>query len=152
MGREGKIQNKLTRKQSAFIKGILAGKSLTQSAMIAYDVSNSKSASVIASQNLNKLSIREALDIALHSQGLTLDILTKNIGNLANATSVKVSGETILKANIELLKLHGAYPDKKSYQYQMSVQGRIKDMSYSEAKEELDKLNVSLSEFETDTS
>lgn len=151
MGREGKIWNKLTRKQNAFIKGILSGKSLTQSAMIAYDVSNSKSASVIASQNLNKLSIREALDIALRSQGLTLDVLTKNIGGLANAIPAKVSGETVLKANIELLKLSGAYPDKKSYQYQMSIQGRINNMSYSEAKEELDKLNSSLIEFDTNS-
>lgn len=150
MGREGRIRNKLTRKQTAFIKSILSGKSLTQSAMIAYDVSNSKSASVIASQNLNKLSIREALDEALRSQGLTLDILTKNIGDLANATPAKVSGETVLKANIELLKLSGAYPDRKSYHYKMTIQDRIKGMSYAEAKTELNKLNSNLAEFDID--
>lgn len=65
MGREAKTHNKLTKSQDAFVKGILSGKTPTQSAMVAYNVSSSKSASVIASQNLNKLSIREVLDEAL---------------------------------------------------------------------------------------
>lgn len=142
---------KLTTKQSTFLREIIRGKNATQAALTAYQTKNVNSAKVIGSRLLTSVNIKEALEEALRSQGLTLDVLTKNIGELANAIPAKVSGETVLKANIELLKLHGAYPDKKSYQYQLSIQGRIKDMSYSEAKEELDKLNFSLSEFETDT-
>lgn len=148
MGREARINKKLTRKQTAFIKGIVEGKPATQAAMIAYNVTKAKTASVIASQNLNKLSIREALDEALRAEGLTVDILAKNIGNLANSTPQKVSGDTVLKANVELLKLHGGYPDKKSYQFSMSIKSKIKDMSYSGAKEELNRLNNTLKELE----
>lgn len=150
MGREARLSNKLTKKQDTFVKAILAGGSATQAAMSAYDVNDSRTASVIASQNLSKLSIQQALDNALRSEGLTLDVLTRNIGDLANTKPAKVSGETVLKANIELLKLQGAYPDKKTYQYQMTIQGRIKDMSYAQAKEELNKLNTSLKEFESE--
>lgn len=152
MGREAKTHNKLTKKQDNFVKGILSGNTPTQSAMVAYNVSNSKSASVIASQNLNKLSIREVLDEALSSQGLSLSAITSNLGNLANSKPEKISGDTILKANVELLKLHGAYPDKKSFQFSYSAKEKIENMSYKEAREELAKLDADLKELlEEDT-
>ncbi|OGE18136.1 hypothetical protein A2769_02725 [Candidatus Daviesbacteria bacterium RIFCSPHIGHO2_01_FULL_37_27] len=150
MGREAKINKKLTPKQTTFVKELVNGKSATQAVMSAYNVTSTKTASVIASQNLNKLSIQEALEKILRTKGLTLDTLAENIGNLANSTPQKVSGETILKANIELLRLHGAYPDKKSYQFNMSVKGKIKDLSYSEAQAELNQLESKMVEFEED--
>lgn len=156
MGREAKIHNKLTRKQNAFVKGILSGKNPTQAAMIAYDVSNSKTASVIASQNLNKLSIREVLDEALRSQGLSLSAITSNLGNLANSKPEKISGDTVLKANVELLKLHGAYPDKKSVQLSYSVKRSIREelenMSFEELKAKHARIDADLKELlEEDT-
>lgn len=146
MGREAKTHNKLTRKQASFVKGILSGKNPTQSAMIAYDVSNSKTASVIASQNLNKLSIREALEEALSSNGLSLSTITSNLGVLANSKPEKISGDTVLKANVELLKLQDAYPDKKSYQFQMStsLSSKLDNMTLEEAKESLRELTQSV--------
>lgn len=143
--------NKLTTKQTIFAREIIKGSNATQAALAAYQTNNVNSAKVIGSRLLTSVNVKEALEEALRSQGLTLDVLTKNIGDLASTIPAKVSGETVLKANIELLKLSGAYPDKKSYQYQMSIQGRINNMSYSEAKEELDKLNSSLIEFDTNS-
>lgn len=142
MGREAKINKKLTRKQTTFVKELASGKSATQAAMVAYDVSDSKNASVIASQNLNKLSIREVLDDALHSQGLTPDVITANLGEIANSRPEKISGDTVLKANVELLKLHGAYPGKQSYQASFSAKVDLNKMTYQEAKTELDKLRA----------
>lgn len=146
MGREAKTHNKLTRSQDSFVKGIVSGKNPTQSAMAAYDVSNPKTASVIASQNLNKLSIREALEEALSSNGLSLSSITSNLGSLANTKPDKVSGDTVLKANVELLKLHGAYPDKKSFQFSYSVKDKIESMSFQELKAEVVKLDTDLKE------
>lgn len=149
MGREAKLSNKLTRKQDVFVKSILNGQSATQAAIVAYDVSNTKTASVIASQNLNKLSIKEALEEALSSQGLTLDVIAGNIGNLANSKPEKVSSDAVLKANVEILKLHGAYPDKKSYQFSLSARADIRSMTFQEAKVALKKLNQNIDELIT---
>lgn len=146
MGREARISNRLTRKQNTFVKGILGGQSATQAAMVAYDVSNTKTASVIASENLTKPNIKEALEAALSSNGLTLDIITGNIGNLANSKPEKVSSDAVLKANVELLKLHGAYPDKKSYQFSVSARADIRSMTFQEARIALEKLNQSIDE------
>lgn len=150
MGREARLNNKLTRKQNTFVNGILNGQSATQAAMAAYDVSNTKTASVIASQNLSKLSVSEALEEALSPQGLTLDVIAGNIGNLANSKPEKVSSDAVLKANVELLKLHGAYPDKKSYQFSVSARADIKSMTFQEAKTALGKLNQHIDELLTE--
>lgn len=146
MGREARIHNKLTRKQNNFVKGILSGKTPTQSVMAAYDVEDSKTASVIASQNLNKLSIRGVLDEAFRSNGLTLSLVTSNLGALANSKPENVSGDVKLKANVELLKLMGAYPGSKSVQVSYSIKDQIGSMSYQEIKHELDKINKEVEE------
>lgn len=141
----------MTIKQKLFVKKYLETGNGTQAALEAYNTNDPNVAKVIASENLTKPNVKVALDEVLRSQGLTLDVLTKNIGGLANTIPAKVTGETVLKANIELLRLSGAYPDKKSYQYKMTIQGRVKDMSYAEAKTELDKLNSNLAQFDTDS-
>lgn len=152
MGREAKTHNQLTKKQDSFVKGILSGKTPTQSAMAIYDVSNPKTASVIASENLTKPNIREALEESLRTSGLSLSVITGNIGNLANAKPEKISGDTVLRANIELMKLHGAYLDKKSFQFSYSVKERVENMSYKELKEKMAKLDADLKELlEEDT-
>ncbi len=137
MGREARINNKLTRKQTVFVRELATGKSGTQAAMAAYDVSNSKTASVIASQNLNKLSIREALDEALCLNGITPDLITSEIKALATKQVDKVSGDVKLKANIELLKLMGAYPGTKHANLNVNIKAGIKDLTMSQIKEEL---------------
>lgn len=136
----------MTLKQRLFVQNYLRSGNGTQAALETYDTNDPNVAKVIASENLTKPNIREALDEALRSNGLSLDVITGNIGNLANARPEKISGDTVLKANVELLKLHGVYPDKKSYQFNMSVKAKIKDMSYDEAKRELEKVNADLAE------
>lgn len=151
MGREAKINNKLTRKQAVFVRELASGRSGTQAAMVAYDVGDSKTASVIASQNLNKLSIREALEEALRSNGLSLSVITGNLGNLANSKPEKISGDTVLKANSELLKLMGAYPDKKSFQMSISVKTNIASMTREEVERELKEVDAELAEIMDNT-
>lgn len=133
---------KLTHKQKVFVREIIKGNNATQAALAAYQTNNVNSAKVIGSRLLTNVNIQELVNESLRSESLSPSVLAKNIGNLASSTPQKVSGETVLKANIELLKLHGAYPDKKSYQFSMSVKSQIKDMSYAEAREELERLNI----------
>ncbi len=67
-----KKKPKLTMKQLNFVDAKLAGKNGTEAAMIAYNTTP-KVASVIATENLNKPSIQEALDMVYEKRGITLD-------------------------------------------------------------------------------
>lgn len=151
MGREARVFKNLTKKQSRFVKELVSGKSATQAVIQSYNVTSIKTASVIASQNLNKLSIREALDAALRTNGLTIDVITLNIGNIANKVPAKLSGDTVLKANVELLKLHGAYPDRKNNQVIYNARSRIESLSYDEAKKELERIQIDTQGFINDS-
>lgn len=151
MGREAKINNKLTRKQDTFVKSILGGQSATQAVLTAYDTSDPNVAKVIASENLTKPNVKEALEEALRSNGLSLSVITGNLGNLANSKPEKISGDTVLKANTELLKLIGAYPDKKSFQMSVSVKTNIASMTREEVERELKEVDADLAELMDDT-
>ncbi|RJQ27951.1 hypothetical protein C4577_00360 [Candidatus Parcubacteria bacterium] len=140
----------MTTKQKLFIKKYLETGNGTQAALEVYNTNDPNVAKVIASENLTKPNIREALEVALSSQGLTLDVIAGNIGNLANSKPEKVSSDAILKANVELLKLHGAYPDKKSYQFSVSARADIRSMTFQEAKMALEKLNRNIDELLTE--
>lgn len=132
---------KLTRKQTIFVQQVLNGKSGTQAALAAYDTADPAVAKVISSQNLTKLNVREALDEALRLQGLSPSILATNIGTIANSKPEKISAETVLKANIELLKLQGAYADNKSTISQ-SIAFNIQTMTLEQIEAELKQTHI----------
>ncbi|NCN82757.1 MAG: hypothetical protein GW947_02205 [Candidatus Pacebacteria bacterium] len=151
MGREAKQSNNLTRKQSSFVKRLILGDSATQAALATYGTSDPKVASSIASENLNKPAIREAIEQAFRSKGLSLDVIVSNIGELANHKPTKISGETKLKANIELLKLLGAYYlDRKRSSISVSFSSQVSAMTFSEAKASMLELQATTEELMAD--
>lgn len=123
---------------------------MTQVGLKTFNTTNPDSARVMASQELHKPLIQESIQEVLNRNGITLDKVTQNIAFLANSTPEKVSAETMLKANVEYLKLFNAYPDKKSYQFSLSMKGQVKDLGYSEAKKQLDELNAQLGTLEAE--
>lgn len=149
MGREAKINKKLTGKQLAFVKRIVEGQSATQAVLATYNTKDKRVAASIAHENLNKPDIKEALEEALSSQGLSLSTIVSNIGDLARSKPEKISAETKLKANIELLKLMGAYPDKRSTPTS-SYYSKIQSLTYDEAKMQLKQLEVEMNELVAD--
>lgn len=151
MGREAKINNKLTQKQNVFVNELVNGKSATQAALVAYNTSDPNTAKVIASENLTKPNIKEAIEEALRSNGLSLSSITSNLGCLANSKPDKISGDTVLKANVELLKLMAAYPDKKSFQMSVSVKANIASMTREEVERKLKEVDADLAELMTNT-
>ena len=139
---------KLTPKQTRFVSEYVKnGQNATQAALKAYDT-NYLVARNIGSENLTKPNVQQTIDEILNRQGMTLEANLQNVIGLGNHQPEKVSAETILKSNLELLRIRGAYPDKKSYQYSMSVKGKIKDMSYSEAQKELNTIKDELNTLE----
>lgn len=146
MGREAKINNRLTRKQTVFVNELANGKSATQAALVAYNTNDPNTAKVIASENLTKPNIREALEESLRAGGLSLSVITNNIGELANSKPEKISGDVKLKANIELLRLYGVYPSTKYSNVNINLKGNIKDLNFKEVKEELKVIDSELEE------
>lgn len=157
MAKSRKLRNGLTPKQNAFTKVVVKqivekGEiNLTQAALEVYDTNSAKSASVIASNNLGIVSVREQIDKALSSSGLGVDAIVDNMKNLACATPEKISADVVLKSNIELLKLHGAYPSTKHTQVNLSLRSQISSLSFAEAKERYEKLHSEINELLIDS-
>ena len=134
-------------KQKQFVKEYIeTNGNGTEAAMRVYNVKNRNTAHAIASENLQKPTIREAIDEVLRTKGLSLDVIAGNIGKLANSKPEKISGDVVLKANVELLKLHGAYPDKKSFQFSYSAKQQLSSMSIEELKREVERIDTELKE------
>lgn len=70
-GSHGSKATALTPKEAEFVKGKLRGKTNTQAALDAYNTDDPKTASVIASENLNKPRIKAAMAEALEKAGVT---------------------------------------------------------------------------------
>ena len=95
--------------------------------------------------------MREAIEEVLRSKGMSLDTIMANIGILANSKVEKVSGEVKLKANIELLKLLGAYTDQKNRTFSTSIKQEIQSLTFDEAKKKLQLITQQTEEFLKET-
>lgn len=137
----------MTIKQKLFVKNYIERNGNgTQAALESYDTTNPNVAHSIATENLRKPTIREAIEEVLHSKGLTLSQVTGNLGYFANSRPEKVNAEAALKANIELLKLMHAYPTQKSAHVSLSLKARLNKMTLEEVKKESEKIHAELME------
>ena len=141
------VKKKLTIKQTKFVKHYVKTGNGTESALIAYDTSNPEVANSIAVENLQKPSVQEAVAESLKSAGLDLTILANEAKGLAMATVDKVSADTKLRTIVELWKLTGAYPDRKTAHLNLNIKGNIKDLTYQEAKRELQAMTSDVDTF-----
>ena len=80
---------KLTMKQAKFVKGIAEGKTQTDAALEAYDTDSYDVAKVIASENITKPNVKEALDLAMEKLNLTPERVLKPIDDALNDDDVK---------------------------------------------------------------
>lgn len=130
----------LTLKQRGFVKEYINnGGNGAQAAAQVYDTDPLVGRS-IASENLTKPDIRQAVEEALTKNGLTPQVITEKMKNLVAQEPEKVSADTILRTSVELLKLWGAYPGTKHTNLNLSLRGDVNKMSYSEARETLKKI------------
>lgn len=81
---------KLTPKQAKFVKAKIEGKSGTEAAMIAYNTTP-KTARTIASENMAKPSIIEAINTEFERQGITLERIVKPIHDALDAQKIVTS-------------------------------------------------------------
>ena len=142
--------NGLTPKRAKFTKAVIEqiandGKiNLTQAGLKAFDTTDPKAASVSAARALDDAGVQEQIKQALRSHGLTLDVLSQNLGYYANVRAEKVSADAAIKSNIELLKLMNAYPGQKSSHVSVSLRANLNDMKFQDVKGELGKIDEEL--------
>lgn len=123
----------------------------TQAALAVYDTTSKSVADAISRENLAKPRIRESIEQELNSIGLSRKKLMENIGKIADKgikEDQEVSPDMVLKSNVELLKLIGAYP--KAGSGSSGVQGNsftFINLGYDEAKKQLSKLDSENAEF-----
>ena len=143
---------KLTMKQRIFVKELMNNKhNGLQAALVAYDTKDKNTAGAIASENLTKPNVREAIETALSKKGLSLEQIADNLKLLAVREPEKVNADTMLKANVEILKLYGAYPGTKHVHLGLNINTKVKEMDFTEAKNALAELRGSTDHLLKDT-
>lgn len=153
MGRS--IVNKagLTPKQEAFknevVEQITSGKqpNLTQAAMKVYGSKTRKSAQTAGSKVMSKGVVKDAVEDALSAAGLSYDAIMKNIAGLASSVPSKITGETVLKANIEALKIMKKYPGTNQGSGGPSLHVEINGLSFDQARSLFQKNHHESSDF-----
>lgn len=82
-------QKKLTMKQAKFVKGIAEGKTQVQSALDSYDTTSYTVANAIAVENLQKPSVKEALELSMVKLNITPDRILKPIDDALNDDDIR---------------------------------------------------------------
>lgn len=152
-GNRRSLKNGLTPKQNKFTSIVLeqikekGEMNLTEAAMQSYNVSNKNVAGVIGNENINNPKIKQTLEEALSSAGLSIEEAIGNLNSIAKAENVKITGDQKLKANIEILKLHGVYPMHGKGLQNKTKKTVTRTLSYDEAKAQLTMSQTEVSSF-----
>src|SRR3990167_4928008 len=134
--------NKLTVKQRQFIKKYVEnGGNGTQAALDSYDTMNPNVAHVIASENLQKPTIKRSIELALERAGLTDDSVSELLREATVAgLGEKATNSDSLRGIDMLLRLKDAYPTQKTAHLRVDVTENYNKMTIKELKEELKRI------------
>lgn len=147
------LRNGLTPKENALKNKVLEQIATTgdingtEAALQVYDTTDKATAAAIASEVLKKPQISQSIEEALSAQGGNIDQITQNITNIANHKPEKISAETVLKANIEILRLTGHYVDKKNTKKIVTKKSIVETLSTTEANTEIKKVHTEVTQF-----
>ena len=126
---------RLSLKQRSFIRKYIQTGNATEAAFQSYSTKDRKTAQNIGSQNLDKPEIQDALEEALKKNNITLENVTSEVADLAFTKDVRPTVETKLRANVELLKLLKAYPEKINRSYSVSIKSQLASKDFKELLE-----------------
>lgn len=156
-GKTRRLPNGLTQKENALKNKVLeqihAGKPInqTEAAMQVYDTNDRKAAGKIASEVLAKQDIKEEIEQALTTSGLTPSFVTQEIKKIAAAEAIKITGDVKLRSLMEIAKLLGMYPGKKSMNLNVNLKGKVSNMGFEELKNMHDKMSARVGELVEDS-
>lgn len=144
-GRTRKLRNGLTPKQNMFTKVVLkqiketGQMNGTQAALESYDTTDPVTAASISHEVIRNPQVKLTIEEALEHAGLGLEAVVSELKPIATAQVEKISGDVKLRAIDSILKLHGAYPSKKSVHMNLNMSAKFKGLDYSKAKEQLEE-------------
>lgn len=128
----------MTLKQKLFVKKYIDNKGNgTKAALDSYDVKNYNTAHSIASENLQKPTIRRAIELALESVGLNDNSISEMLRDATVAgIGVKATNSDSLRGIDMLLKLKGVYPTAELRTAHLRIERKevIMKMNLSEVK------------------
>lgn len=126
----------MTLKQRTFVKNYVESGNGTQAALEAYNTRDSNTAAVIASENLTKPKVIEAINRVLDRKGLSLEQVSESVGNiLQKGPETKITGDNVLRAAELAYKLHNAFPAQRTAHVRINYRQELKKMSYQELVE-----------------
>lgn len=152
MARAAKLRNGLTSQQNNFKTLVL--KQLTQTGRIngtqaaleSYNTKDTNTAAQIASDNLRNPHIQQSIEETAAMIGLTPSTVLQKFSEISLKEASKWTGETILKANIEIAKILGMYPGSKHARLNVNIKGNIKDLTLKEVEQQLKEVDAELAE------
>lgn len=116
---------KLTKKQKGFVEDYIKTGNGTKAALAHYNTSDYKTASVIASENLDKPSIQDALEEAGFSEIKAKSVLA---GILNSPTIYEmVTPHDQIKAAQEVFKVMGTYAPEKSQSINLNIDRKLEN-------------------------
>ncbi|WP_298273311.1 terminase small subunit [Geobacter sp.] len=104
------VLDRLTEKEQKFVVAIVEGRTQTDAAEAAFDVTTRDSAKAIGNRLMKDADIKEAITAVMESEGLSRRHLVKKLKVHVDGADPQVS----LKAVDMGLKLHDAYPAAKT--------------------------------------
>ena len=127
-------QKKLTVKQTKFVKEYVKNDGNgTKAALASYDTKDYETANAIAVENLQKPSIKQAIEQALEKHEITMDAAVKPIADgLKASREIEINGEVVatqpdhsirLKASSMALKLMGAEKQEGGNTFNFNFKG-----------------------------
>lgn len=142
----------MTFKQKMFAKKYVEnGGNGTKAALAVYNTDKYQTAQAIASENLLKPEIAQSIDDIAKSEGIDSRFIFDNFKRVAVQEAEKYTGDTILKANIELAKILRLYPATKHERLNINVKGNVADLNFNDVKKELKVIDSELNTVLEDT-
>lgn len=156
MGGAKRMRNGLTQKQNKFkdivLQQIRDGKQInaTEAAAQTYDVKSRDVANAIGAENLANPSIKLTIEQELDKIGATSSQILWNLNKMANATPEKYDASTILKANIEIMKLRGMVKTDQTQNFSLTFNQQVNNLTFKEIEEELAMMRATNEELVTE--
>lgn len=117
----------LSTKERRFVKEKMKGKTGVASALIAYDTTDYDTAAAIASENLSKPKIQEALDEAGFNEIRAKNVVAEIMNDQEEESHNRI------KAAQEVFKVKGTYAPEKREALNLNLNGKITPKSDLEA-------------------
>ena len=141
------LRNGLTLKENGFLQEVI--KNVKQTGHIngtkavkkIYNVKTDNTASAMASKILSRDRVLDKIERALKINNVSTDKVVAEINEIAITKPKEVSADVKLKANIELLKLLNAYPDRKRPDLTFNINTQINQLDFDEAKKKLESMS-----------